>query len=424
MMIARALELNDNALLFFSTDKTVAYQKVLEILQNKITTYEAWDSTYPGFGGYLPWVYINDTGIRPADGWDSKVPALDNGENIWALYALLVVLEESKDNCQPQYCPTINSLFNRYNAYMTKLKKNAYMMFYDGQGRIRAETTILNVHAQPYPGNYINKSPGYYLDDPYEGELFAFFLDLYGEWPNPNEREQVWINKRAKLQSVDLSTPSGPITVQRGFWFSSHEQWKYLEMPYLDVPINARVFMNGERARVANSNMNKIPGLYASVSNVTTGGPVQQYLSAGIPPIAFNQNLNDYDLSLITPYGSFPVLLANYTVGLQWYWTMLKGPRMQGPYGSTESTYITGTMISPVTTWDSKITTVTALHGGVASIVRRGLVKEGKYDRFFGIVNREWKLAFPSLSGENLPFESPKYQVPQQMNPNTFSLCQ
>ncbi len=30
--------------------------------------------------------------------------------------------------------------------------------------------------------------------------------------------------KRAKLQSVDYETPNGPITCQRGWWFSSHEQ--------------------------------------------------------------------------------------------------------------------------------------------------------------------------------------------------------
>lgn len=52
----------------------------------------------------------------------------------------------------------------------------------------------------------------------------------------------------------------GPITVQRGWWFSSHEQWKFLELPYLDVPISKRVFINGEKVRTINSNAKKIPG--------------------------------------------------------------------------------------------------------------------------------------------------------------------
>jgi hypothetical protein len=72
-------------------------------------------------------------------------------------------------------------------------------------------------------------------------------------------REKMWVYKRELLQAVKYHTPSGPITVQRGWWFSSHEQWKYLEMPYLEVPINKRVFLNGERARTWNSALKGIP---------------------------------------------------------------------------------------------------------------------------------------------------------------------
>jgi hypothetical protein len=79
-----------------------------------------------------------------------------------------------------------------------------------------------------------------YLDDPYEGELFAWLADLYSDWSALNysssERDLIWQFKRylyaekihyvyhfgtnseisGKLQSVDLNTLSGPITVQRG----------------------------------------------------------------------------------------------------------------------------------------------------------------------------------------------------------------
>jgi len=86
---------------------------------------------------------------------------------------------------------------------------------------------------------------------------------------------------------------------------------------------------------------------------------------------------------MVTPYGAFPVILANYSVGLAWYHNMLKGPKMQGQYlnyfffdtwrhfwhllplkgplGSTEGINNIGTEISPVTTWDTKITTVATL---------------------------------------------------------------
>jgi hypothetical protein len=91
-------------------------------------------------------------------------------------------------------------------------------------------------------GNY--GTAGGYLDDPYEGELFAFFLDLYTEWSNPSDREFLWLVKRAKLQRAEYPSSQGPISVQRGWWFSSHEQWKYLELPYLSVPINKRYCSN------------------------------------------------------------------------------------------------------------------------------------------------------------------------------------
>ena len=57
---------------------------------------------------------------------------------------------------------------------------------------------------------------------------------------------------------------------------------------------------------------------------------------------------------MVTPYAAFPTFLASEEVGYVWYYNMLAGPRMQGPYGSTESVNLAGTEISPVITWDSK----------------------------------------------------------------------
>lgn len=80
------------------------------------------------------------------------------------------------------------------------------------------------------------------------------------------------------------------ITVQKGYWFSSHEQWKYLELPYFEVEINRRyrffrslrsyftflsfessfdslwyrVFLNGEKVRTIHSKENNIPGIATS----------------------------------------------------------------------------------------------------------------------------------------------------------------
>lgn len=82
---------------------------------------------------------------------------------------------------------------------------------------------------------------------------------------------------------------------------------------------------------------------------------------------------------MVTPYGSFPVFLANSTVGLLWYDNMLKGPSMQGPHGSTEAVNINGTEISPLVTWDSKATTFLAITGGISNITRAGLIADNVY---------------------------------------------
>lgn len=84
--------------------------------------------------------------------------------------------------------------------------------------------------------NYSCENPNY-LDDPYEGELFTWWLYFFGGL-SQQQKDQLWQVKRAKLVSVEYNQGGvGPITVQQGFWFSSHEQWKALEMPYRDVDI-------------------------------------------------------------------------------------------------------------------------------------------------------------------------------------------
>lgn len=72
------------------------------------------------------------------------------------------------------------------------------------------------------------------------------------------------------LQAVNYTTASGanitvccaciaphPSTVawqvQRGFWFSAHENWKLAFLPYFDVDIAFSVFNNCERARTVHS---------------------------------------------------------------------------------------------------------------------------------------------------------------------------
>jgi len=384
-------------------------------------SYELFNSQYPGFAGFLPWFDVTDSGCTPNEGWTNQVPGLDNGEWVWALRAVAHELQMTNEPLLAQ----------KYLDYWNMLADNAMMVFYAGYGRVSAVTLIHNSTAPPTPENYYRNEPcgkGCWLDDPYEGEMMTFFLDLYGNWSGiESQREDLWKLKRPKLQLVEyqLFPPyveeAQNITVQRGWWFSSHEQWKYLELPYFDSDINKRVFLNGERARTWNSAAHQYPGMFASVTNVIAPpNENPQYLSAaGIPSIAF-QPVDTF--STITPYSTFPLFLTgNHSVALVWYQLMLQGPSMQGLFGSTESCNTTGTAISPVLTWDSKITTLCAMLGGISDITREILQLDGKYEEFVWRVDYEWSRVFTSLHGESMGFAVPDSSIPSTLG--DFSTC-
>ena len=283
------------------------------------------------------------------------------------------------------------------------------------------------------------------LNDPYEGELFTWWLYFYGGLPQ-SDRGLLWTVKRPQLQAVNytgsivntsesysiatnytglpvVSRHIGPITVQKGFWFSAHEQWKLLEMPYLDIPIVKRVFHNAKRVRTCNSVlMGRNAGLFASVNNITdpVTGQIIGYISyAGIPSVSFQQ---EQELDVITPYGVFPTMLFNQTVGLMWYKNMLDGKGMQNPYGSTESGRRDGTGISAFVSWDSKVTTLVALLGGVGNFVKEGMMKEGRYGEFKRVIEREHTRVFKNVVGEHWPLCLPDYAMPVK-NVTDFEMC-
>jgi hypothetical protein len=94
---------------------------------------------------------------------------------------------------------------------------------------------------------------------------------------------------------------------------------------------------------------------------------------------------------------------------------------MQSSFGSTEGINANGTEISPLTTWDSKITTVLAMLGGVGPIVERSLLREKDaqfgtaFHRFVHVVQREYSAVFgsdPRVPGYTRVIETPLYAVP------------
>lgn len=47
-------------------------------------------------------------------------------------------------------------------------------------------------------------------------------------------------------------------------------------------------------------------------------------------------------------------------------------------------------------------------------MISRILKKEGNYQRFYDVIDREWSRVFPNLAGESLPFVTPRSMVPPE----------
>lgn len=128
-------------------------------------------------------------------------------------------------------------------------------IFYFGSGKVCAVVAMEN---QSLPVNHRAQSyqceKDVLLDDPFEGEIFTFWLQFFGGLSD-TDKKALWEVKRPQLVSVDYQMGNfGPITVQKGmlmcksshlnnispstgYWFSSHETWKALQMPYYDIDI-------------------------------------------------------------------------------------------------------------------------------------------------------------------------------------------
>lgn len=354
-----------------------AVQSALYILERKISSYEKFDREQPGFGGFLPWFTVSDHGFEPLAGWADLVPALDNGQLAWSIYLVYDVLEQTGNT----------ALSARYKKRFDLMAHTCTAIFYDGRGLIRAEARILDTIAVPIAQNYVNNVDNYYLDDPYEGELMAFFITLFSTLGKENTR-LLWQRKQKNLLEVKYETPGGNLAVVRGHWYSSHEKWNFLVLPYLDVPLAKKVFLDGEWARTRYSTAKRVPGLFASVHD-SEG----IYLSAcGIQELATERVTHR---RVISPYAAFPTILAG-TEGLAWLNLMLQHPKMQTPYGAAESFDLDTGRAAPLLTWDGKMTTVLAALGGVHAQIAACLKKDGKYAKFYSVCDTYFSKTFCS----------------------------
>lgn len=394
-------------------------KEALDILEKKVTSMEDFDRRFPAFGGFLPWFCtrgwsngkckgLKDPFTHIAAKIESEkigLPALDNGQMAFAVAALVQVLGlRSAESSQFQ------KLAERWEQRLQRMKDTAVNLFYDGPGTgtVRAIATLedLTVDAADSSDNAYNKE-NYVLWDPFEGEMIVVFLDLYGDWSNYTdskaEKDKIWDIKKQHVQSTSFNTSKNEtLVIQKGFWFSSHEQWKILQLPYLDIPLAHRLFVNGEVARLSFSKEKQLNGLLASV-NAPTGFHCDsangKYCSAlGIQSLAEQPILTD---RVLTPYGAFPAILIEPAAGLAWYQRMLRMPRAQTVLGSIESFTQNGSEVAPIVTWDAKVTTVLAMLGGTGDLARDYMKRSSAMDGFVQRVEKMYEDVFgpKSVSG-------------------------
>ncbi|KAG6003742.1 hypothetical protein E4U43_000877, partial [Claviceps pusilla] len=305
------------------------------------------------------------------------------------------------------------SLAQEWQTWLDYVKTTAATVFHRGNGLVCAVTAVGNQTKSPGDSLQSYTCEGSQtLDDPYEGELFTHFLHSFGGLTS-EEKQALWRVKRAKLVRREYHMGGyGPITVQEGYWFSSHESWKVLELPYYDVDLVKRLYHNAERARTCDAVVTDTPGLFASVNNATniTSDEIMGYISpAGIPSIASQK---EQYREVVSPYAAWPIMLFDKAVGLAWWHNMVVAKKMQNPFGSTESTRVDGTLVSALVTWDSKVLTVIALLGGMGDFVRAKMKKDGVYDEFISVTKIEYGRVFENLQGEDIPLCLPTASVP------------
>ena len=391
-LLAKAIAGDPYARIFVSPDDPArASEQALSLFERKLASYEKFDRDYPGFGGYIPWVEVGNDGMRPLPEWSHRVPALDNGELIWSLMAADQALRAAGKT----------QLAARVQAKLDRMAKNAGRMFFDERaGKIRAEASVPDPSSTPESQVYSSPGPGYYLDDPFEGELFVLYWSLYGG-AKRQDIERVWASKTP--ESLEFQTRRGRITIRKGWEFSSHEEWNLLSAPYLDLPLVRRVMRNNQRARTWYSRDHGIDGLFAAAH--APESPLR-YEAYGVPGAG---SVNSVRTDAVVPYGAFPVMLTDREAGLAWYLKMLQHPGMQGPLGGGESADASGPGVAPVLTWDAKETAALAAIGGSADLARDYLRRTGKAALFRSLIERSYARGFSGeLAGEDIPVAWPR----------------
>ncbi|CAE7211853.1 unnamed protein product [Symbiodinium necroappetens] len=400
-------------------------EEALDILDKKAKTMEDFDAEFPGFGGFLPWFCsrgINKAGhcktredpgarMTPLSGWERTLPGLDNGQLAFGTAAVVHVLERRAK--QEGASSRFAKIARRWNARLERMKASVVNLFYNGAGLVRmvSELDNITVDIAKNASNAHNEN-GLYLWDAFEGEMIVLFMDIFGNWTkyaNSGEEDKklMWKIKAEHVEPVVYKAADNTkMVLQKGYWFSAHEQWKTLQLPYMDIPLVKHLFANGEFARLENSVQEQLPGLMASV-NAPNGVQcdAHPYCSAvGIQSLAEEPIFNFKESeTVLTPYAAFPSILVDPAAGLAWYNHMLAMPRVQTPIGSIESFTISGKAVAPMATWDAKVTTVLAMLGGTGPLLRTYMEEQGVYGIFEDRVKSMYEPVFKPVIASVVP---------------------
>jgi len=364
-----------------------ARQMAVSILKQKIDSYEQFNRSYPVFGGFLPWITMQNGKIHPATDWSDRLPALDNGEWAWSIYAAYHALESAGEK----------DLAARYKKYFDMLAKNAPIIFYNtGSGKISAVVQIGNTKTRSVVAS--NYSSNGYLSDFCEGMMMVSFMEVFTDL-SQSEKDKIW--RWIASNMTRITTPYG--TIYQGWpgldkdvsgLGAPHIKWAWLFLPINNV-LKAKILDRVQEEM--RSNINDF-GLPASTNTPGIIGYI------------------DYDPNIFAPYGAFPMILVQSDVGVAWLLNMLQAEDIEGPDGFLDAlSVVPGTnqiyQLALVKTADNSDTLYLALMGGLAKEMEAYLKADGKLNVFilpwqkildtvFGIGN--------SVVDKNTGFKLPK----------------
>lgn len=276
---------------------------IINQLYKKITKYESFNSQYPGFAGFF--TAVNED-FEPDELYSnsSYMSMSSSGVFAWGLVATFEALSNNglRDDLRGRYSNYVDMLASNADLFLCEETCGVDPVFY------RA-VMVIDVYATPSEENYKQLPDcgrSCYLDTPWLGDDGFYFLYLFANWSSET-KEALLRRKRNHTRSKEFETDSGSITVLEAGDSNYIEKLSYLLLPYFDVEIVRRVFLNGERARLIYATMNAIPGL-------------SQY------PLLPSFYDTDDDGSLVPMAASY-LLLQNTSrqFGLPWVATMLQG---------------------------------------------------------------------------------------------------